>query len=62
MTASDVQSFISLGGVGILAYIMYRFSERFVAALEKQYDARIATLEKAIRGVRARPREAPRKD
>lgn len=46
MSIMDTQAFISLGGTGILAYIMWQFSNRFLKALENQVEARIAALEK----------------
>lgn len=42
----DAQAFISLGGTGILAYIMWQFSTSFLKTLNTQVDARIAALEK----------------
>ncbi len=44
----DMQAFASLGGIGILAYIMWQFSNRFITALQTQVDARIASLEKRV--------------
>ncbi len=41
----DAQAFISLGGTGILAYIMWQFSTSFLKTLNTQVDARIAALE-----------------
>lgn len=41
----DAQAFISLGGTGILAYIMWQFANRFLTAHQVQVDARIAALE-----------------
>ncbi len=42
----DAQAFISLGGTGILAYIMWQFSTSFLKTLNAQVEARIAALEK----------------
>lgn len=46
MTMMGAEAFISLGGTGILAYIMWQFASRFLKALELQVEARIAALEK----------------
>lgn len=40
------EAFISLGGTGLLAYIMYTLAKQFIAALQIQVDSRIAALEK----------------
>jgi hypothetical protein len=40
------EAFISLGGTGLLAYIMYTLAKQFIAALQLQVDSRIAALEK----------------
>jgi len=40
------EAFISLGGTGLLAYIMYTLAKQFIAALQLQVDSRIDALEK----------------
>ena len=46
ISAMDMQSFASLGGIGLLAFIMWKFAERFIDALQLQVEARIQALEK----------------
>ncbi len=42
----DMQALISLGGTGILAYILWQYANRFLGAMERQIDGRIKELEK----------------